>query len=81
MHVVNININFKEFQYLNSKYFSHLNSETTVVPSSGYFCPQCDSKYCEIPIECKACGLTLVCAPHLARSYHHRNINSYGFSF
>jgi transcription initiation factor TFIIH subunit 2 len=22
-------------------------------------------------VECKACGLTLVSAPHLARSYHH----------
>ncbi|XP_071109139.1 general transcription factor IIH subunit 2-like [Haliotis cracherodii] len=39
--------------------------------NSGYFCPQCKSKYCELPIECKACGLTLVSAPHLARSYHH----------
>lgn len=39
--------------------------------SNGYFCPQCKSKYCELPIECKACGLTLVSAPHLARSYHH----------
>ncbi|XP_062579817.1 general transcription factor IIH subunit 2-like [Saccostrea cucullata] len=39
--------------------------------STGYFCPQCKSKYCELPIECKACGLTLVSAPHLARSYHH----------
>ena len=41
-------------------------------PSSlGYFCPQCRSKYCELPIECKVCSLTLVSAPHLARSYHH----------
>ncbi|WAR15378.1 TF2H2-like protein [Mya arenaria] len=39
--------------------------------TTGYFCPQCKSKYCELPIECKACGLTLVSAPHLARSYHH----------
>uniref|UniRef100_T1JJK0 General transcription factor IIH subunit n=1 Tax=Strigamia maritima TaxID=126957 RepID=T1JJK0_STRMM len=39
--------------------------------TSGYFCPQCRSKYCELPVECKACGLTLVSAPHLARSYHH----------
>ncbi|XP_076331444.1 general transcription factor IIH subunit 2 Ssl1 [Tachypleus tridentatus] len=37
----------------------------------GYFCPQCHSKYCELPVECKACGLNLVSAPHLARSYHH----------
>ncbi|XP_072035956.1 general transcription factor IIH subunit 2-like [Amphiura filiformis] len=39
--------------------------------SGGYFCPQCNSKYCELPIECKVCGLTLVSAPHLARSFHH----------
>ncbi|XP_046390789.1 general transcription factor IIH subunit 2 isoform X2 [Ischnura elegans] len=39
--------------------------------SGGYFCPQCCSKYCELPVECKACGLALVSAPHLARSYHH----------
>ncbi|GAB0090047.1 General transcription factor IIH subunit [Sergentomyia squamirostris] len=37
----------------------------------GYQCPQCSSKYCELPIECVTCGLTLVSAPHLARSYHH----------
>jgi len=49
----------------------HLDSDKTGFSTGGYFCPQCDSKYCEIPIECKACGLTLVCAPHLARSYHH----------
>ena len=39
--------------------------------TGGYFCPVCESKYCELPIECKVCGLTLVIAPHLARSYHH----------
>ena len=38
---------------------------------SGYFCPQCNSKYCDLPVECKVCGLTLVSASHLARSYHH----------
>lgn len=38
---------------------------------NGYFCPQCWSKYCELPVECVVCGLTLVSAPHLARSYHH----------
>lgn len=37
----------------------------------GYICPQCKSKYCELPVECKACGLTLVSAPHLARSFLH----------
>ncbi|GLH05956.1 General transcription factor IIH subunit, partial [Gryllus bimaculatus] len=39
--------------------------------AGGYFCPQCSSKYCELPVECRACNLTLVSAPHLARSYHH----------
>jgi len=38
---------------------------------SGYFCPQCNSKYCDLPVQCKVCGLTLVSASHLARSYHH----------
>ena len=35
------------------------------------FLLQCNAKYCELPVECKSCGLTLVSAPHLARSYHH----------
>lgn len=39
--------------------------------TGGYNCPQCNSKYCELPVECSSCGLTLVSAPHLARSYHH----------
>ncbi|XP_032239653.2 general transcription factor IIH subunit 2 [Nematostella vectensis] len=39
--------------------------------TKGYFCPQCRSKYCDLPVECKVCGLTLVSAPHLARSYQH----------
>lgn len=38
---------------------------------SGFFCPQCHSKYCSLPVECKVCGLTLVSPAHLARSYHH----------
>ena len=39
--------------------------------TGGYFCPVCENKYCELPVECNVCGLTLVMAPHLARSYHH----------
>lgn len=65
-------------------------SNETRFSNGGYFCPICDSKYCELPVECKVCGkqnfklkkklsnllkiflgLTLVMAPHLARSYHH----------
>lgn len=37
-------------------FLSHLNSETLAITTGGYFCPQCDSKYCEIPVECRACG-------------------------
>lgn len=36
---------------------SHLDSKNGQgFSSTGYFCPQCKSKYCELPIECKACG-------------------------
>ena len=41
------------------------------ISTAGYCCPQCRAKYCELPVECRGCGLTLVSAPHLARSYHH----------
>ncbi|XP_063752684.1 general transcription factor IIH subunit 2 isoform X2 [Eleginops maclovinus] len=51
---------------------SHLDSSSGAGLSlGGYFCPQCQSKYTELPVECKVCGLTLVSAPHLARSFHH----------
>lgn len=51
---------------------AHLDSNTEPgLTLGGYFCPQCRAKYCELPVECKICGLTLVSAPHLARSYHH----------
>ncbi|XP_043248093.1 general transcription factor IIH subunit 2 [Colletes gigas] len=45
--------------------------ESVKLTSTGYLCPQCLSKHCELPVECRACGLTLVSAPHLARSYHY----------
>ena len=37
----------------------------------GFFCPRCLAKHCELPTECRVCGLHLVTAPHIARSYHH----------
>lgn len=53
-------------------FFSHIENENANLSNSnGYNCPQCGSRYCELPVECKQCGLTLVSAPHLARSYHH----------
>uniref|UniRef100_A0A4W4GFF7 General transcription factor IIH subunit n=1 Tax=Electrophorus electricus TaxID=8005 RepID=A0A4W4GFF7_ELEEL len=52
---------------------SHLDSssEDAGLTLGGYYCPQCRAKYTELPVECKVCGLTLVSAPHLARSFHH----------
>ncbi|KAI5709795.1 hypothetical protein M8J76_015108 [Diaphorina citri] len=51
------------------------NKTNTPSPSKlnklGYFCPQCRSKYCELPVECRTCGLTLATSLHLARSLHH----------
>ncbi|XP_066589959.1 general transcription factor IIH subunit 2 [Prorops nasuta] len=51
----------------------HTDSSDESVKSmnAGYLCPQCLSKHCELPVECRTCGLTLVSAPHLARSYHY----------
>ena len=37
----------------------------------GFLCPQCLSKYCELPIDCSVCGLSLISSPQLARSFHH----------
>ncbi|XP_064459620.1 general transcription factor IIH subunit 2-like [Ornithodoros turicata] len=53
--------------------FCHLESKNPSegFGTGGYYCPQCNGKYCELPVECKACRLTLVSAPHLARSFHH----------
>lgn len=38
---------------------------------SGFRCPKCSAKCCELPTECRVCGLMLISSPHLARSYHH----------
>ncbi|KAI5322252.1 PREDICTED: general mRNAion factor [Prunus dulcis] len=37
----------------------------------GYTCPRCKARVCDLPTECRICGLTLISSPHLARSYHH----------
>lgn len=39
--------------------------------TNGFQCPQCKSRICQVPVDCPVCSLTLVTAPHLARSYHH----------
>lgn len=46
-------------------------SKNTNFSHHGYFCPQCQAKYCDLPVGCHVCGLTLVSAAHLARSFHH----------
>lgn len=49
----------------------HLTCKDTNFSHHGYYCPQCGAKYCDLPIGCHVCGLTLVSASHLARSFHH----------
>jgi len=50
---------------------SHDTPATRDLSTRGYYCPQCSAKYCSLPAECRVCGLMLVTAPHLARSYRH----------
>ncbi|KAK3246750.1 General transcription factor IIH subunit 2 [Cymbomonas tetramitiformis] len=40
-------------------------------PGPHFICPRCQSRVCDLPMECPTCGITLVSSPHLARSYHH----------
>ncbi|KAI3422512.1 hypothetical protein GPALN_013018 [Globodera pallida] len=37
----------------------------------AFFCPQCGSRYCQTPVECRICGLLLLTAPQLARAHQH----------
>lgn len=39
--------------------------------SCAFFCPRCQATVCQVPSDCPLCGLTLVTAPYLAKSYHH----------
>uniref|UniRef100_A0A6B2L887 TFIIH C1-like domain-containing protein n=1 Tax=Arcella intermedia TaxID=1963864 RepID=A0A6B2L887_9EUKA len=41
--------------------------------SSGYLCPRCDNKICNIPATCNICGLLLVSSLDLSQSYHFLN--------
>lgn len=34
-----------------------METNETRFSNGGYFCPICDSKYCELPVECKVCGI------------------------
>jgi len=62
---------FARVFFFNLYSHAHNSDETVKFMTTGYLCPQCLSKHCELPVECRACGLTLVSAPHLARSYHY----------
>lgn len=37
----------------------------------AFYCPQCLSRYCQTPAECRVCGLLLLTAPQLARAHQH----------
>eukprot|EP00210_Caulerpa_lentillifera_P001903 g1830.t1 len=42
-----------------------------VLTDGGFTCNRCKSRVAELPCQCHVCGLTLVSAPQIARSYHH----------
>lgn len=46
-------------------------SAPPTVGRTAYVCPRCQAKAAELPTDCAVCGLKLVLAPHLARSFHH----------
>jgi transcription initiation factor TFIIH subunit 2 len=49
----------------------HATRDTKVLVRTAYSCPQCQAKMSDLPSDCAVCGLKLVLAPHLARSFHH----------
>jgi transcription initiation factor TFIIH subunit 2 len=46
-------------------------NDKLIFAKTSYVCPRCKAKASEIPTDCAVCGLKLVLAPHLARSFHH----------
>ena len=49
----------------------HATRDTKILARTAYLCPQCKAKASALPTDCTVCGLKLVLAPHLARSFHH----------
>lgn len=49
----------------------HATRDRKLFAKTGYLCPRCKAKASELPTDCAVCGLKLVLAPHLARSFHH----------
>ncbi|GAA94518.1 uncharacterized protein L969DRAFT_83920 [Mixia osmundae IAM 14324] len=59
------------FPSLSSSTFGALCSCHSRLKTTGFNCPRCASRLCEVPTECGICSLTVVSSPHLARSYRH----------
>ncbi|CDW57345.1 general transcription factor IIH subunit 2 [Trichuris trichiura] len=59
------------FWQLNDNNHSMPDNPDANLTRQGYYCPQCKSKYCSLPTECRVCGLILISAQHLARSHQH----------
>eukprot|EP00957_Ditylum_brightwellii_P188003 14313325-Ditylum_brightwellii.AAC.1 len=49
----------------------HATRDKKLFARTGYVCPRCKAKASDLPTDCTVCGLKLVLAPHLARSFHH----------
>ena len=49
----------------------HATRDRKLFAKTGYLCPRCKAKAETLPSDCAVCGLKLVLAPHLARSFHH----------
>jgi transcription initiation factor TFIIH subunit 2 len=49
----------------------HAGRQKTLLSRTAFTCPQCQGRNSELPTDCAVCGLKLVLAPHLARSFHH----------
>lgn len=49
----------------------HAGRQKTLLARTAFTCPQCQGRNSELPADCAVCGLKLVLAPHLARSFHH----------
>lgn len=47
------------------------NNRLIAFARTGYVCPRCRSRCSDLPSDCAVCGLRLILAPHLARTFHH----------
>ncbi len=49
---------------------SHCLCHVDLKTTEAYICPRCEGRHCAIPCVCKRCGLRLVMAASLAKSFH-----------